>query len=113
MNRLRRASLLCLFSLVAALSALPAKASLIFVSNEKDDTVSVIDSNTLKLVKTIQVGHRPRGIIITPDFKEIIVCIGDDSRLDVIDTATLKVTRHLDSGSDPELLAIDSTGKTL
>ncbi|MGC2141209.1 MAG: hypothetical protein WA620_06460, partial [Methylovirgula sp.] len=83
-----------------------AKDFLIFVTNEKDDTVSVVDGESLKLVKTIQVGHRPRGIIITRDKKDIVICLGDDAQLAVIDAYALKVTRLLDSGPDPELLNI-------
>src|SRR5262249_18049439 len=94
------------------LSAAPsAFADKIFVSNEKDNTVTVIDSETLKVVKTIPTGKRPRGIVITPDFKELIVCIGDDTRLDVIDTDKLEVVKSYPaSGPDPELLAVNQRG---
>ena len=84
-----------------------ASASTIFVTNEKDNTVSVLDSEMMKLVKTIPVGKRPRGIVITPDFTEVLVCAGDDNKLDVIDTAKLEVVRRMDTGPDPELLDID------
>jgi len=84
-----------------------ASAARIFVSNERDDTVTVLDSGTLKIVKAIPVGKRPRGIVITPDFKEVLVCAGDDDRIDVIDADKLQVSRHLESGADPELLDID------
>src|SRR5579884_1382207 len=94
---------LCLGPLLATASMGQAEAAMIFVTNEKDDTVSVVDSQSLKLVNTIQVGHRPRGIIITPDKKDIIVCLGDDAQLAVIDAQSMKVKRLLDSGPDPEL----------
>ena len=42
-------------------------ADTIFVSNEKDNTISVIDSNTDKVIKTYEVGQRPRGITLTND----------------------------------------------
>ena len=68
------------------LACSPARADTIFVSNEKDNTVTVLDSQSMKVIKTIPVGKRPRGITITPDFKEVLVCAGDDDQLDVIDT---------------------------
>src|SRR6202167_5774539 len=118
MSKIRQTSLLlllslCMAPLFATISAGQAKAFLIFVTNEKDDTVSVLDGESLKLVKTIPVGHRPRGIIITPDKKDIIVCLGDDAQLAVIDANSLKITRLLESGPDPELLNISPDGKTL
>ena len=39
-----------------------AVAGEIWVSNEKDDSISVIDEKTLEVVRTIKVGERPRGI---------------------------------------------------
>lgn len=94
-------------------STAPSSAATIFVSNERDNTVTVVDSDTLEVIKTIRTGKRPRGIVISPDFKEVFVCSGDDNRLDVIDTKTLEVTRQMDSGPDPELLDIDPKGERI
>ena len=38
-----------------------------YVSNEKSNTVSVIDTDKWQVVRTIKVGQRPRGIEITKD----------------------------------------------
>src|SRR5947209_13790821 len=43
------------------------KGPLAFVSNEKDGTVTVIDTATDTPVFSIQVGARPRGIGTSPD----------------------------------------------
>ncbi|MGA7544927.1 MAG: hypothetical protein WBW08_03745, partial [Methyloceanibacter sp.] len=43
----------------------PSFAATIFVSNEKDNTITVIDSKTLQVIKTIPVGRRPRGVILS------------------------------------------------
>src|SRR5690606_10831209 len=37
------------------------------VTNESDNAVSVIDTSTLKVVKSVRVGHRPRDAAFTPD----------------------------------------------
>jgi YVTN family beta-propeller protein len=49
-------------------------AGMLFISNERDNTVTVIDAATLKVTKTIPVGRRPRGLVISPDFREVLVC---------------------------------------
>ena len=56
------------------------------MSNEKDNTVTVIDGDSLETIKTIATARRPRGIILSPDFKELYVACGDGDILDVIDT---------------------------
>jgi len=106
---------LVLALLLAAVSfrAAAARADTVFVSNEQDDTVSVIDGESLKLVGTIPVGRRPRGIEASPDGRQIYVALGDDDRFDVIDVAARKVTDTLPSGPDPERFAVSPNGTRL
>ena len=89
----------------------PCFAETIFVSNEKDNTITAIDGKTLEVIKTIPVGRRPRGIVLSPDYKELFVAAGDGDIMDVIDTKTLRRARELESGPDPELMAIDPEGR--
>jgi YVTN family beta-propeller protein len=98
MIRLAPAVALASLFLVAAS---PVHAEKIFVSNEKDNTVTVIDGKTLQVIKTIPTARRPRGIIANPSGKEVYVAAGDGDIMDVIDTEKLAVTRTLDSGPDP------------
>ncbi|MEO0910873.1 MAG: hypothetical protein AAFX96_11245, partial [Pseudomonadota bacterium] len=49
----------------------------IWVSNEKDDTVSVIDVETLEVIRTIEVGERPRGITFAHDYSVLFLCASD------------------------------------
>lgn len=74
-------------------AASPALADTIFISNEKDNTVTVVDGKTLEVIKTIPTARRPRGIIASPDAKEVYVAAGDGDIMDVIDTGKFEVTR--------------------
>ena len=42
----------------------------------------------MEVVKTINVGQRPRGITISQDGKLIYICASDDDTIEIIDTAT-------------------------
>jgi PQQ-dependent catabolism-associated beta-propeller protein len=110
---LRRFALLWTFACAMAVAVQPARAYEAYVSNEKGNTVSVIDTDKLEVVKTIKVGQRPRGIAITRDGKSVIVAVGDDDTIQVIDTATKQVTGALPSGPDPEFFAFGPGGKRL
>src|ERR1700681_3000560 len=92
---------------------LPAGAFIAYVSNEKSNTVSVIDTDKWAVVHTIKVGQRPRGIEFTKDGKFVLVAVGDDDTIPMIDTATQRVVDSLPSGPDPELFTQDAAGKTL
>src|SRR5262249_4280 len=61
-----------------------ASAFTAYVSNEKSNTISVIDTDKFAVVKTIKVGQRPRGIGLTKDEKFILVAVGDDDTIQVI-----------------------------
>ena len=94
-------------------AALPASAFIAYVSNEKSNTVSVIDTDKWAVVKTIKVGQRPRGIEFTRDGKFVLVAVGDDDTIQMIDTGTQEVVDTLPSGPDPELFIQDKAGKIL
>ena len=98
---------------LVALTTLPAAAYTVFVTNEKDNSISVIDGEKLEVTKTIKVGQRPRGIILSKDGKWIIVCTSDDNIIQVYDAKTYEFIKTLASGPDPELLILHPDGKTL
>src|SRR5258705_12836365 len=92
---------------------LPAGAFIAYVSNEKSNTVSLIDTDKGAVIKTIKGGQRPRGIEFTKDGKFVLVAVGDDDTIQMIDTATQQVADTLPSGPDPELFVQGKAGKSL
>ena len=104
-----------LVAAVAALLAgsLPARAYEVFVTNERDNTVSVIDSKTFAVTRTFKVGQRPRGVVFSKDGKILYVCASDSDAVEEIDPDTGKLLHDLPSGEDPEQFAISPDGKRL
>ena len=90
-----------------------AAAYTAYVTNEKDNTVSVVDLDKMETVKTIPVGERPRGILLSKDKKYIYICNGDADHIEMINLDTNQIERTLDSGPDPELFALDQKGTKL
>ncbi|WP_299676062.1 YVTN family beta-propeller repeat protein [uncultured Roseobacter sp.] len=88
--------------LAIPLLATPALADEMWISNEKDDTLSVIDIETLEVVRTIDVGERPRGITFSKDYSVLYVCASDSDTVQVIDPDSGEVLHELPSGEDPE-----------
>lgn len=85
----------------------------IYVSNEKDNTISVIDGESLEVVDTIEVGQRPRGIVLSNDGSILYMCTSDDNHVEVLDLDTKETLHTLPSGPDPELMALSPNGKFL
>ena len=95
------------------LTTVPAAASEVFVSNEKGNSITVIDGDTYEVTETVPVGNRPRGIALSPDGKHLYVCASDDDTLQVMDTESRKIVGTLPSGPDPELLVLSPKGDLL
>ncbi len=121
----------------------PAAGFHVYVTNERSGDVTVIDGETFKVVETIKVGKRPRGIHASVDGKTVFVAlsgtpIGGPPKLDqngnpiferddddedqsdksadgigVLDVATRKVLRKINVGSDPEEFDLSADGKHL
>jgi YVTN family beta-propeller protein len=114
------------------LQAAAAKGYRVLVTNERGGTLSVIDGQTRKLVATVPLGKRPRGLKLSHDGKLLYVALSgspiagpgvDESKLPpadkgadgigVVDLATLKLLRVLRGVSDPEQLAVSTDGRKL
>src|SRR5579871_3583808 len=69
------ARLLILLALAAAPATQARAGYEIFVTNERSGDVTVISSEDFKVLATIPVGKRPRGIHASPDGKTVYVAL--------------------------------------
>ena len=72
----------------------PARAYTVYVSNEKGNSITVLDSATLEVKETIPVGNRPRGIILTNDDKYLLICASDEDAVQVLDVNSHETCRR-------------------
>jgi len=124
-------------------AALKAATYQVYVTNERSGDVTVIDGSDLKVVATIPVGKRPRGIHVSPDGKVVYVALSgtpiegppqidangnpifdkkkdDDENADksadgigVLDVGAHKLRSKLNAGSDPEEFALSKDGRQI
>ena len=104
----------------------------IYVTNEVSGDLTVIDAGTRKVIATVPLGKRPRGIHPSPDGKTLYVALSgspiagpdvDESTLPpadhtadgigVVDVATNKLVRTLHAGNDPENFDVSQDGKQI
>ena len=88
-------------------------AEFAYVTNEKDDNISVIDLEQQKVIKEIPVGQRPRGIIFNHDQSLAYICASDSDRIQILDLNTEEIVGELPSGEDPETIALHPNGKII
>ena len=102
-----------LLSGALALASSHAMAATAWVSNEKDNSLSLIDMQTLEVTETLPVGQRPRGLLLSHDSKLLYICASDSDRVQVMDVATRKIIKELPSGKDPEQFALHPNDRWL
>lgn len=80
---------------VGVLAAPAAAAPFAYVTNQDDNTVSVIDTASNTVVATVPVGTRPYAAVPTPDNAFVYVANFGDNSVSVIDAHTHTVTATL------------------
>jgi len=87
----------------------------LIITNEADNTVTVNDAKTGKLLKTIkthQYGDRPRGVKVSPDGKTYLVTLEYGNKFMVMDK-NFKVLRTVDTGATPYGISYDRKGERI
>lgn len=85
------------------------------VTNEADNTVTVHDIASGKLVQRVDVsaaGQRPRGIKVSPDGSQYVVTLEFADKLLVLDTQ-FKTVKEAATGKTPYGVAFDASGERL
>jgi YVTN family beta-propeller protein len=117
----------------------PDSAHWVCVSNERSGDISVFEGQSGRLVRTIPVGKRPRGIHASADGRTLYVAVsgspimgppkldaagapvfpkvdeGDRAQdgIAIVDLKSGKVVKKLMTGTDPEEFAVSTDGKRL
>lgn len=85
------------------------------ITNEADNTVTVHNLKTGKLLKTIkthQYGDRPRGVKVSPDGKTYVVTLEYGNKFLVLNKK-FKVLRTVDTGATPYGISFDRKGERI
>jgi YVTN family beta-propeller protein len=83
----------------------------LYVTNWGSETVSVIDANTLMVIRSpITFGDSPAGVAVTPNGARVYVANNYSDNVSVIDTATNAVITKITVGNHPDGVAVTSAG---
>ena len=96
MQMLRRSkvsSTVVTLGLCLAASADAAQTGLVFVSNERSSTITILNPAD-EVIGSFKTCGRPRGLRLTPDRKQLIVGCGSDDTIALYHVSTQKLTRR-------------------
>ena len=95
-----------------------AKAPLadeIWVANKRDATLSVVDTTTLQVDRTLSLpaGSQPHGLVFAPGSTDLYVVLEATGDLYHLNAATDTLVRSLSLGKRPRHVAINASGESL
>src|SRR3989440_1085017 len=112
--RMQSSSLPAIVLLVCCATDVGAEAApFAYVSNEGSASISIIDTATDKVVSTMKIGQKPRGIAISPDGKRLYISDQTANALRVIDTGKNAEITQVTLGESPEAIYVSADGKWL
>src|SRR5579864_4322956 len=76
-------------------AALASKGDRIYVTNSWDDTVSVIDTQTLQVVQTLPTGAEPTGVVVDREGRTLYTANRLSNDISVIDLASGQERKRL------------------
>ncbi|HTH53586.1 MAG TPA: alkaline phosphatase family protein [Edaphobacter sp.] len=92
----------------------------LFVSNWSSESISVIDTGTNKVVRTLRVGMNPNDMKLSADGRLFVACSNDNTvyvidahKLEVLERLSTTLTPFAPEGSTPDALAVDDERKLL
>jgi YVTN family beta-propeller protein len=76
----------------------PAAPARIYITNHLDNTASVIDGATHKVVATVRVGVAPARMAVSPDRRSVYIANTGSSTVSVLDTTTNTIAHTIEAG---------------
>lgn len=83
----------------------------VYVSNFNGNNIKVIDTTTHQVVKTVDVGLRPKITILSKDGSKMMVANWDSYSATIYDTANFKQLYKLKANEHPRGIALTNSGK--
>ncbi len=94
--------------------AAPAAAAILYVTNTKSDSISIIDTSTFEVTGTIPLGKgKPNRIVFHPDGKTAWVVYDKSRDLGVVDAEAQRLLKRVKIGGNPYNLAFSPDGRYL
>jgi YVTN family beta-propeller protein len=85
----------------------------VYVTNQQDNTLSVIDGRTYKVVATVPAGVAPEGVAVTKDGRHVYIANSGSARVSVLDTGNNKIVTTVPVGKSPTSASARTAGPSM
>src|ERR1700751_5033087 len=85
----------------------------IYVTNQLDNTLSVMNAQTNQVTATVPAGVGPEGVAVTPDGSRVYIADSRASQVSVLYTADNKIVATVPVGQSPTSVALSPDGQSV
>jgi YVTN family beta-propeller protein len=78
---------------------------LALISDLGNNALVVVDAASRKVIKRLNPGRQPEGVLIVPDGTHAYVAVAGDKNIAILDLKTLEVSAHIPTGAGPDGMA--------
>lgn len=78
---------------------------LVLISDLANNALVVVDAASRKVVKRLNPGRQPEGVLIAPDGAHAYIAVAGDKNIAVLDLKTLEVSTRIPTGAGPDGMA--------
>jgi len=78
---------------------------LVLISDLGNNMVAVVDAASRRVVKRLNPGRQPEGILIAPDGAHAYIAVAGDKNIAVLDLTNLEVSARIATGAGPDGMA--------
>src|ERR1700752_2402444 len=87
-------------------AARAAAAGHLYVTNQLDNTMSVIKARTNQVTATVPAGVGPEGVAVAPDGSRVYIADSGSAQVSVLDTSNNKIVTTVPVGQAPTGVAL-------
>jgi YVTN family beta-propeller protein len=78
---------------------------LVLISDLGNNALVVVDAASRKVIKRLNPGRQPEGVLISPDGAHAYVAVAGEKNVAVLDLKTLEVSARIPTGAGPDGMA--------
>jgi YVTN family beta-propeller protein len=97
--------------LLSATALAQGASSKLYVCNSEGTDFMVVDTQTHKVVKTIDVGGQPHGLTVTAKGDRAYISVAGPDEVAAVDTATDEILWRTKVGPNPHMLSVTPDGR--
>ncbi len=105
--------ILMLLALLTACAPINNKTSTAYITNQGDNTVSVVDVHSAKVSHTIKVGKAPVGVAVSHKLNRVFISNVESHDISVINSITNQVIDTINVGGSPVGIALSPNNHAL